>query len=759
MKFRISSLLCLLSGISLLSHPAASMRADDELETAGLLPSKSKKDLTTKKSHLKDFLRKKDYPDAFKSLRKNLPETCPDEEIVDFLMTSNAYPEWDKVDLENKTWVVSKIIKAAKRQDLESFLSQKDYPDAFKSLRKNLPETCPDEEIVDFLMTSNAYPQWDEVDPEDKKWVVAKVTGKPYDEVKDTAKSTVAIDSEKGSTSTIEEDIEVAVKGNLGPVRERLKQVEAQISKYTALGADDFVAAYAAQKHQLDSVLKRLDPKHSLHFSLKLLAKRFQEKQEKIVGLEKSSSAPATKVIEEKKETSQRRKLPPIPSGKKISPSAKKAPSPDAFEEPSSLVSQGKKVEPSTKVNAGDALRHKTFTQILETDPEAAVRKARKNIKEAKGTVDEKHLTLRFNLAYALIVLGYHQRDKIKECYEEAYKIYRKYLPSESDIYESLELNSPTLDRESKPVPLPRSLKDEYIRSGELAYALGHYEEALERLEAGLAIISDKTDFNPQNALRTAALAAWSQAQIDEIEKEKFHIFAATYFESYFKLNPRDIDLDYYVQAANSAWEASKVPLADAWTVFEDIKSRLEIKYQLGEYKFLELFGPFVPEAQKDINYSIANEFFVYSGGKPLNTGSMYDYLVNTVNAANHLYQAHMRSLANAWIAKVTDTVKVTKEENRLKYRGLYERLNTEIQNTPIDDSDVELNQAGYVFYLEPNAQRYVDEAFLAIRNDSFKYASFLADQLVEHFKSEYHEIVDIMAARIRDRIKIQKGK
>ncbi|MBS0272150.1 MAG: hypothetical protein JSR85_05835 [Proteobacteria bacterium] len=176
MKFHTIVLFSLLSGITLLSHPAASMRASDESETVETVIPTAKKNLTTKRSNLKDFLIKKDYPNAFKSLRKNLPETCPDEEIVDFLMTSNAYPEWDRVDPEDKTWVVAKITKEAKRKDLESFLSKQDYSGAFRSTKASVPHVS-DAEIVSFLMTSNAYPGWDTVDPDTKRWVTNRITG------------------------------------------------------------------------------------------------------------------------------------------------------------------------------------------------------------------------------------------------------------------------------------------------------------------------------------------------------------------------------------------------------------------------------------------------------------------------------------------------------------------------------------------------------------------------------------------------------
>ncbi|MBS0272130.1 MAG: hypothetical protein JSR85_05730 [Proteobacteria bacterium] len=181
MKFRVASLLSLLSGIAFMDTPALGMEdLQDRGGPSSHVPSKPKKVLSAKRSNLKDFLSKQSYPEAFKALRENLSPTCSDEEIVDFLMTSNKYPEWDKVDPEDKTWVVTKIAKAAKRIELESFLSKQSYPEAFKALRETLSPTCSDEEIVDFLMTSNKYPEWDKVDPQDKRWVVDRITSEAH---------------------------------------------------------------------------------------------------------------------------------------------------------------------------------------------------------------------------------------------------------------------------------------------------------------------------------------------------------------------------------------------------------------------------------------------------------------------------------------------------------------------------------------------------------------------------------------------------
>ncbi|MBS0271997.1 MAG: hypothetical protein JSR85_05055 [Proteobacteria bacterium] len=143
--------------------------------TKGWVVSKITKE--AKRKDLESFLSQQDYSGAFSATKTAVPHVS-DEEIVNFLMTSNKYPGWDTVDSGTKGWVVSKIAKAAKRKDLENFLSKQDYSGAFRSTKADLPHVS-DTEIVTFLMTSNAYPGWDTVDSDTKRWVVSKITGKP----------------------------------------------------------------------------------------------------------------------------------------------------------------------------------------------------------------------------------------------------------------------------------------------------------------------------------------------------------------------------------------------------------------------------------------------------------------------------------------------------------------------------------------------------------------------------------------------------
>ncbi|MBS0272550.1 MAG: hypothetical protein JSR85_07895 [Proteobacteria bacterium] len=188
MKFYVASLLYFLSGITFMNTSVLGM--DDLAEASRSVHSRVK----VKRDDLKDFLSKQDYHQAFKSLRKILPLTCPDAEIIDFLMKSNKLEGWEEAAEEDKHWVFSKIIGKVIRDDLEDFLSKQDYHKAFKSLRKDLPPTCSDAEIIDFLMKSNKLEGWEEVAEEDKRWVVFKVTKKPDEAVKEAVESTLEKD-------------------------------------------------------------------------------------------------------------------------------------------------------------------------------------------------------------------------------------------------------------------------------------------------------------------------------------------------------------------------------------------------------------------------------------------------------------------------------------------------------------------------------------------------------------------------------------
>ncbi|MBI2706736.1 MAG: tetratricopeptide repeat protein [Proteobacteria bacterium] len=385
----------------------------------------------------------------------------------------------------------------------------------------------------------------------------------------------------------------------------------------------------------------------------------------------------------------------------------------------------------------------RNFSVCLDANgnnPEAVVRRARALVSEIEGTTAEDHLTPYLNLARVLINLGNHHPSKIKEYYEEAYALFITHVPDVM-IYSLLNTQGQRFaGARNQEISLPALLKDVYIYSGEIARALGKYPEAINRVERGLSIIDDDPDFNPEKALLTAALAAYSQAVKpfgpEEINtSEEHHILAATYFESYFKLNPKQIKLDFYVKAALSAWKASQSDLATAWRTLEHQESRLEIKHAIGPFQFSEQSNPFVSASNR---WDFYHEKFIERNGN-----------IEEIRADDHLYQAHMRALATSWIAKVEDTTNVTQRLEELQLKNLYERLRTALQTAQIDDSAVKLNPEGYVSYVKPNLQRYLNEANAAIENKSWKYALFLADQVAKHFPDQQG---DLTAQHIRDK-------
>ncbi|MBS0271841.1 MAG: hypothetical protein JSR85_04260 [Proteobacteria bacterium] len=56
------------------------------------------------------LLSKQNYPAAFTSLRGTVHATCPDEDIVKFLLSSNGYLKYDALSAIEKEWVASLII-------------------------------------------------------------------------------------------------------------------------------------------------------------------------------------------------------------------------------------------------------------------------------------------------------------------------------------------------------------------------------------------------------------------------------------------------------------------------------------------------------------------------------------------------------------------------------------------------------------------------------------------------------------------------
>lgn len=448
-----------------------------------------------------------------------------------------------------------------------------------------------------------------------------------------------------------------------------------------------------------------------------------------------------------------KRALPALP-GKKLIPAAKAASSPKVPPSP----------EPAKAAVTPEALLQRTIMAGLEGEGgayEAAVKKARTLVEDIRGTKTESFILPYLNLAEYLFALGHINSEKRTQSFQEASELYDKHL-NYSEVYELLQLGEKQkiLDGQSQLMPMARELKTNFKISGMVCSFLGHYEEAIDRFETALAIIDDNFDYDPEETLWGTALAAWAEAK-EGFEYEEYPIKAAAYFEAYFKLNPKRVDLDDYIKAAKSAWEASKAPLNRAWDILKNMNSRLDIKYALGEedaWKFMEQSGPFVSEEQKIDNEIDHLDNFFNQMGKEQPEDEVDVFFYDEANKANHIYQAHMRNLARNWLAKVVDTKDVTKQQVSPELAAIYEGLRTEIASSTIDDSSVNLNPNGYVSYVKPDPQRYINEATLAIKNGSYNYASFLADQMVEKFSEQGD--MEFFAEMIRTRIlKAKKGK
>jgi len=340
-----------------------------------------------------------------------------------------------------------------------------------------------------------------------------------------------------------------------------------------------------------------------------------------------------------------------------------------------------------------DEVARRNFKVVLDSkgDPEAAVKKARALVSEIQGTNAVNDITPYLNLARVLISLGNEHAKRqdnnaLVACYEEAYGLFTTHVP-EDKMYDLLNIQGQRFCGEhERELSLPEVIKDAYIYSGNIGSSIGKFESSLNRVERGLSII-DNPDFNPENALLTAAKSAWSQAAfVEKNDKQRYYILAAAYFEAYFKLNPKRIELDLYVEAAHSAWQAATSPLGTAWKILQERESRLEIKYA--------------------------------------------DFQDN-----NDLFQDYMRYLAKSWFDKVKDTTNLTKRGERLKNEKLYEYLEKTLSGVQVIQDA--FDKRGYVSYVKPDLNRYVQEARLAIENGSWQYASFLAEQMGVHFKDQ----------------------
>ncbi|MBS0271294.1 MAG: hypothetical protein JSR85_01440 [Proteobacteria bacterium] len=126
------------------------------------------------RTNLTEFLKKQDYSGAFNKLKATTSES--DEGVVKFLLSSNGYEKWDMLLPETQKWVVARARSQAERKKLTEFLSKQDYSGAFNKLKATT--TASDEEVVKFLLSSNGYTSWAELDSDNKAWAIARVASK-----------------------------------------------------------------------------------------------------------------------------------------------------------------------------------------------------------------------------------------------------------------------------------------------------------------------------------------------------------------------------------------------------------------------------------------------------------------------------------------------------------------------------------------------------------------------------------------------------
>ncbi|MBS0272015.1 MAG: hypothetical protein JSR85_05145 [Proteobacteria bacterium] len=109
----------------------------------------------------REFLSAQDYSSAFQSIRNDKKNTASNEEIVKFLLESNGFVRWNRLNARQRESVVEQITNAVYLREIRKLLSTQDYSSAFQSIRSNKKNAASDKEIVKFLLESNGYKNWD----------------------------------------------------------------------------------------------------------------------------------------------------------------------------------------------------------------------------------------------------------------------------------------------------------------------------------------------------------------------------------------------------------------------------------------------------------------------------------------------------------------------------------------------------------------------------------------------------------------------
>lgn len=167
MKFRIASLLSLLSGMAFFSAPAVSMTDDSPKPSA--LTIKSKTALPEQQQEeLKSSLEFSKVVDTYTSLRPT--NGASNEDLIGHLVMSSGHTnQWDKLTLPEKDWFFSSVMGTALS---EAVANPDPILDTFSLLRKD-GNNASTEELISFLIGGET---WTTLAPPQQKWFIDKAT-------------------------------------------------------------------------------------------------------------------------------------------------------------------------------------------------------------------------------------------------------------------------------------------------------------------------------------------------------------------------------------------------------------------------------------------------------------------------------------------------------------------------------------------------------------------------------------------------------
>ncbi len=166
MKFRIASLLSLLSGMAFINSPSLSMTFEEKAPS--YVPSKPKEVLTVEQNSFEELIRVKSVVSSYVYVRK-LGNAASAEELIGFLFGE----AWQEISSEHKSWIVSRITSEVKRLELdglEKLIRKNNVPNTYLFLRKSGNQASKEDLVGHILRES-----WEGISTENQSWVVARV--------------------------------------------------------------------------------------------------------------------------------------------------------------------------------------------------------------------------------------------------------------------------------------------------------------------------------------------------------------------------------------------------------------------------------------------------------------------------------------------------------------------------------------------------------------------------------------------------------